>query len=116
MRNSAPVYSSTHGRMCPLCGYPKADCVCRARAPLPKGDGFVRIRRETKGRGGKAVAVLIGVPLREPELGALVSELKRKLSCGGSVKDGNIEIQGDHRGKLAALLRERGWKIKLAGG
>lgn len=116
-RNAAgPVYSSERGRMCPFCARPQADCVCRLPGAVPKGDGFVRVRRETKGRGGKAVTVILGAPLAASDLATLAKELKHKLSCGGSVKDGAIELQGDHRDAVVAALQARGWKIKLAGG
>lgn len=111
-----PVYSSERGRMCPFCAHPQAACVCRLPGAVPKGDGFVRVRRETKGRGGKAVTVILGAPLAAADLAALAKELKNKLSCGGSLKDTSIELQGDHREAVVAALQARGWKIKLAGG
>lgn len=110
------VWSDGKGRMCGLCGRPAAGCVCRLPGTPPKGDGFVRVRRETKGRGGKAVTVVLGVPLAAPELADFAKELRRRLGSGGSVKDGAIEIQGDHRDAVVAALAARGWKVKLAGG
>lgn len=110
------VYSSVQGRMCGLCGRPEKGCVCRLPGAPPKGDGFVRVRRETKGRGGKAVTVVLGVPLGAADLADFAKELRRKLGTGGSVKDGTIEIQGDHRDPVVAALAARGWKVKLAGG
>jgi translation initiation factor 1 len=93
----------------------------RERAPgqQPAGDprdGFVRVRRETKGRKGKGVTTISGVPLRGDALVDLAGELKRRCGTGGTVKDGVIEIQGDHRAEAVALLEQRGWKVKLAGG
>uniref|UniRef100_C6DYZ3 Translation initiation factor SUI1 n=1 Tax=Geobacter sp. (strain M21) TaxID=443144 RepID=C6DYZ3_GEOSM len=115
--NDAPVvYSSEFGRMCPGCGKPLKDCVCRKNASAPAGDGVVRLRRETKGRGGKTVIVITGLPLDADKLTALAGELKRRCGCGGTVKDGVIEIQGDHADVLLAELVKRGHKAKRAGG
>jgi len=79
-------------------------------------DGIVRIRREVKGRKGKTVTTVSGVASDEPDIQSLASDLKRHLSTGGSVKDGIIVIQGDHRDKLVRLLEDRGYRVKLAGG
>ncbi|HYD46885.1 MAG TPA: translation initiation factor Sui1 [Terriglobales bacterium] len=113
---SGPVYSTDRGRMCPFCARPVRECVCRLPGSVPKGDGWVRVRRETKGRGGKAVTVIHGVPLGAEELAAFAKQLKHSLSTGGTAKDGNIELQGDHRDKVVQALKARGWKVKLAGG
>ena len=80
------------------------------------GDGVVRVRRETKGRGGKTVTTVHGVPLAGAELAALAKELKRRCGSGGSQKDGVIEIQGDHRDTLCEELAARGYTVKRAGG
>ncbi len=92
--------------------------VARARDKpgLPRGDGVVRVRRETGGRGGKTVTVIYGVPLPEPKLKDLAGELKRLCGTGGTVKEGTIEIQGDHRDRIFAALEQRGYPVKLAGG
>ncbi len=82
----------------------------------PKGDGVVRVRRETQGRGGKTVTTISGVSLASDALLALASELKRRCGTGGSVKDHVIEIQGDHRPAIVAELEKRGFTVKLAGG
>ena len=82
----------------------------------PRGDGIVRVRRETQGRGGKTVTTVSGVGLASDELLALASDLKRRCGTGGSVKDYVIEIQGDHRAAIVAELELRGFKVKLAGG
>jgi translation initiation factor 1 len=82
----------------------------------PKGDGIVRVRRETQGRGGKTVTTVSGVGLAEGELRELAGELKRRCGTGGSVKDYVIEIQGDHREAVVAELEKRGFTVKLAGG
>ena len=110
------VYSSGRGRICPLCGQPQAKCVCRKSPRAPRGDGTVRVRREVKGRRGKTVTTVSGVPAPSDELRALAGELKRHLGTGGSVVDGSIEIQGDHRDALVAELERRGFTVKLAGG
>lgn len=110
------VYSTDHGRICPGCGKPKAGCVCRRQASVPKGDGFVRVGRQTQGRKGKGVTVITGLPLQAEELHGLASELKRRCGTGGTVKDGVIEIQGDHRDALVDELGRRGYKAKRAGG
>jgi translation initiation factor 1 len=110
------VYSSEHGRVCPECGRPRARCACRERARAPRGDGVVRVRRERKGRRGKTVTTVAGIPLAPDELGELAAELKRSCGTGGSVKDGVIEIQGDHGDALIKALRSRGYTVKRAGG
>jgi translation initiation factor 1 len=114
--NSTLVYSSELGRICPGCGKPAKACVCRKNATSPAGDGVVRVRRESKGRGGKTVLVITGLPLDEPALTALAGELKRRCGCGGTAKDGVIEIQGDHGELLLEELAKRGYKAKRAGG
>jgi translation initiation factor 1 len=109
------VYSTELGRMCPACGQPLTYCVCRqARAPV--GDGNVRVGRETKGRKGKGVTVIAGVPLGQAELQALATHLKRRCGSGGTLKDGVIEIQGDHRDLVVEELQKRGWSVKRSGG
>lgn len=110
------VYSSAHGRMCAHCGHPAADCVCRANPRADRGDGIVRVRRESKGRRGKTVTAISGVPLPSDALRALAAELKRRCGTGGSVVDGVIEIQGDHADVLIAELESRDYTVKRAGG
>ena len=82
----------------------------------PRGDGIVRVRRETKGRRGKLVTTIDGIPLDDAGLRELAGELKRRFGTGGSVQDGVIEIQGDHRDVLVAELESRGYTVKRAGG
>jgi translation initiation factor 1 len=82
----------------------------------PRGDGIVRVRRETQGRGGKTVTSISGMGLSEDKLRELASDLKRRCGTGGSVKDWVIEIQGDHRATIVAELEKRGFQVKLAGG
>lgn len=104
--NSRLVYSTESGRI----AEPKA-------APeRPKGDGIVRIQRQTSGRKGKGVCLITGVDLNDDELSKLAAELKKKCGCGGAVKDGVIEIQGDKRDLIKSLLEAKGLKVKLAGG
>jgi translation initiation factor 1 len=111
------VYSSGKGRICPTCSAPLDMCRCKqVRSRVPAGDGIVRIRRETKGRKGKTVTTVSGVPLPEDELRDLAKQLKQRCGTGGALKDGVIEIQGDHRDVLKAELDERGFTVKLAGG
>ena len=118
MKNGGLVYSTDAGRMCPVCRKPIASCSCaasRARA-APVGDGIARIRRETGGRGGKTVTVVAGLPLDEPALLALSKRLKTACGTGGTVRDGSVELQGDHRDALIPLLAKEGIQGKLAGG
>ena len=115
-RNNDLVYSTSKGRTCPHCGRAAADCVCRKNPRAERGDGIVRVRREVKGRRGKTVTTISGIPLPEDELRELAGDLKRRCGTGGSAKNGVIEIQGDHRDALVESLRERGYSVKLAGG
>jgi translation initiation factor 1 len=110
------VFSTEHGRMCPACGQPVDQCVCKQSAASYQGDGIVRVGRETKGRKGKGVTVITGINLDETGLKALATELKRKCGAGGTVKNGVIEIQGDHRDKLVEELKKKGWTVKRCGG
>ncbi|HGM6825313.1 TPA: stress response translation initiation inhibitor YciH [Serratia marcescens] len=104
--NSRLVYSTDTGRI-------KQEEVKPQRA---KGDGIVRIQRQTSGRKGKGVCLIAGVDLDDAALDKLAAELKKKCGCGGSVKDGVIEIQGDKRDLLKQLLEAKGMKVKLTGG
>jgi len=109
------VYSTERGRLCPGCGMAPAGCVCRSPEPAKRGDGVVRIGRETKGRKGAGVTIIRGLDLAPGELSLLAGELKKKCGSGGTVKNGVIKIQGEHRQALAAELTGRGFKVKLAG-
>ena len=100
------VYSTETGRIKPE----------EEKVQRPKGDGIVRIQKETKGRKGKGVSVVTGLDLDDAPLKLMAAELKKVCGCGGSVKDGNIEIQGDARDKLKAHLEKKGYKVKFAGG
>ena len=102
--------------MCPACGNPIAQCVCRQGKPTPAAGGVARVHRETKGRKGRGVTVITGIPLGPSELAELATQLKRKCGSGGTVKDGVIEIQGDHRDLLVEELTARGWAARRSGG
>lgn len=111
------VYSTDGGRMCPGCRQPVAQCVCRRTAAAsPPGDGIVRVSRETKGRGGKAVTLVRGLAPDAAALDRLAKQLKAACGSGGTVKDGVVEVQGDHVQKVMALLAAEGHKVKRAGG
>lgn len=110
------VYSTEVGRVCPDCHEAVDRCRCKQGQTAPAGDGDVRVSRETKGRKGKGVTLITGVPLGEAELTAFAKTLKAKCGSGGTVKAGVIEIQGDHRATLVPLLEARGWVVKRAGG
>lgn len=109
------VYSTEHGSMCPVCRKPLAECICK-QATTPAGDGIVRVSRETKGRGGKAVTLVKGVPLDALALMQLGKQLRTACGSGGTVKDGVIEIQGDHCELVMEQLKKQGWTVKRAGG
>lgn len=100
------VYSTESGRITP-------EKLTISRA---KGDGVVRIQRQTSGRKGKGVCVISGLDLDDLALDKLASELKKRCGCGGSVKNGTIEIQGDNRDLLKQLLEQKGFSVKFSGG
>lgn len=104
--NSRLVYTTETGRI----NHP------RAAAERPKGDGIVRIQRHTSGRKGKGVCLITGIDADDNTLAALAAELKKKCGCGGALKEGVIEIQGDKRDLIKMLLEAKGMKVKLAGG
>ncbi len=110
------VYSTEHGKICPDCGKPVAQCVCRTKESASKRDGIVRVSRETKGRKGKGMTLISGVPLHPDGLRALAKEFKQVCGSGGTVKEGIIEIQGDHRDLLVDTLKKKGYTVKRSGG
>lgn len=114
-RNNGPVYSTEHGRMCPACGKSIGECLC-GRNNSVRGDGIVRVARETKGRKGKGVTVITGLPLDHSGLSQLAKKLKQKCGTGGTVRNGVIEVQGDHRDKLVDELKIQGYNVKRSGG
>ena len=107
-RNSKLVYSTESGRI---------HLQDEARVPVvPAVDGIVRIRRETKGRKGKGVTTVSGIPVNPDELKVIAKSLKKLCGSGGSLKHGVIEIQGDHRDRVKGELEKQGYTVKLAGG
>ena len=114
--NSGIVFSTEHGSMCPGCEKPVDQCDCKSLMPVYSGDGIVRVSRQTKGRKGKGVTLITGVPLGPDELKKLATQLKQKCGTGGTVKNGIIEIQGDQRDRIIELLKEKPWQVKRAGG
>ncbi len=118
------VYSTDGGRIdnCSRCGLPYKHCRCNQPSAAPgnnlpkKSDGIVRIMRDRKRRGGKTVTVITGIPAADEAITALAQQLKKLCGSGGTVKDGVIEIQGDHCDKVQAKLTELGFKVKRAGG
>ncbi len=109
--NKSLVYSSEGGRLCSGCNRPVDECSCRT-AQKSSGQGPVRVRLETKGRRGKAVTVVTGIPLDSLDLADLGKKLKQKCGAGGTVKEGVIEIQGDHRAKVTAALKDLDYNPK----
>jgi translation initiation factor 1 len=120
MTNSRLVYSTESGRICPECQKPAPECTCKKKPskaqPEGRRDGIIRIRREVKGRKGKTVTVIFGFQPNQTDLKALAKQLKQLCGTGGSVKDGVIIIQGDHRVTVLKLLKKQGYEVKLAGG
>ncbi|MFP6564493.1 MAG: stress response translation initiation inhibitor YciH [Myxococcota bacterium] len=118
MSRDHTVYSSQSGRNCPACGQPIKRCRCPRRPAareLPTGDR-VRVGRSSKGRKGKPVTTIEGLPLGDAALRDLARDLKRLCGSGGSLREGTIEIQGEHRDQLIEALRERGFDAKKSGG
>lgn len=113
--NSKLVYSTESGRMCPSCRQPQAECSCKASAVI-KGDGVVRVSRQSKGRGGKTVTLVKGVALDAMALAVLGKQLRTACGSGGTVKDGVIEVQGDHCDQVMQVLARLGHDPKRAGG
>ena len=111
MDNSTLVYSSESGRI-----KQEKNKSRTAQPNKPPSDGTVRLRREVKGRGGGTVIVITGIPLADSALRELAGALKKRCGCGGTTKEGVIEIQGDHRDLLQEELQTRGYRVKLAGG
>jgi len=114
------VYSTGAGSLCPNCRRPAPACVCPkgtpgAARPAARA-AAVRVARESKGRAGKGVTVITGLPLPPAQLEALATRLKKRCGSGGTVREGVIEIQGEHRDAVVAALLELGWPAKKAGG
>lgn len=125
MSGSKLVYTSESGRICPECERPVASCTCRPGKRCRPGaeevrpgpaDGIARVQRETKGRGGKTVTVVTGLPIDETKQAEIAGILKKRCGCGGTAKDGVIVIQGDHADVIVEALQKQGFKAKRAGG
>jgi len=121
MNDRRLVYSTESGRICPTCKQPSSTCTCKKKKAGKKqhrcpNDGVVRIRREVKGRKGKTVTAILGVPLDDKKLRQFSKTLKRCCGTGGTVKDGIVFIQGDHRETLLQEIKKQGYTVKLAGG
>lgn len=110
-KNSRLVYSTEFGRI-----KPEKDNSPSSPAAVSPEDSIVRLKRESKGRGGKGVTLVTGLSMQEHELKKLSKELKQFCGTGGTIKDGVIEIQGEQREKLKPFLEEKGFKVKIAGG
>ncbi len=113
---SSLVYSTETGTVFPRCGEALALCDCAKKKQKQPEDGIVRLMRETKGRKGKGVTLISGLPLDNAALKKLAKTLKQKCGSGGSVKNGVIEIQGEHRDLLEKELLDLGYRVKRAGG
>ena len=109
------MYSTDAGRMCPVCRKPVSGCICK-QTPVAKTDGVVRVSLQTKGRGGKSVTLVKGVPLDALALAVLGKQLRAACGSGGTVKDGVVEVQGDHVDIVMAALQKQGHVVKRAGG
>ena len=123
MSTNRLVYSTGQGRLCPECARPLTQCRCRRSkaaqpvvATAPTGDGIVRVGRETKGRKGKGVTVVTGLPLAGEALDAMATRLKKRCGSGGTVDGATIEIQGDHRDLLVDELARLGYSVRKSGG
>jgi translation initiation factor 1 len=99
---------------CPRCGKRLDRCSCAQAPASVRKDSIVRLHRDRKGRGGKTVTVITGLPVGQLE--TLVRELKRLCGTGGTVRGDTLEIQGDHRDRLLPALQARGFTVKIAGG
>jgi translation initiation factor 1 len=109
MSDSQLVYSTDMGRIT----QPKPEKEVSGKVFK---DGFVRIERQTKGRKGKGVMLVVGIEPKEHDLKKLAKTIKSKMGQGGAVKEGVIEVQGDDRDKLKAILEGLKFKVKIAGG
>ncbi len=110
------VYSTGIGTLCPNCLRPVRGCVCPKDTPGAAKPTAIRVGRETKGRAGKGVTTVVGVPLSEEQLAELAAKLKKRCGSGGTVRNGVIEIQGDHRDGIVTELGKMGWQAKKSGG
>lgn len=112
------VYSTEQGRVCPDCAQPQSECCCvenRRQEKLSQVQGPVRLSLETKGRKGKGVTVVSGLVMPDDRLKVLIKELKNACGAGGTLKEGTLEIQGDHRAVVQARLEHNGLTVKRVG-
>ncbi len=114
--SSRIVYSTGSGALCPNCRRPVRDCVCPKGAPGAAKPLGVRVGREIKGRAGKGVTTVAGLPMSLSDIDSLATKLKKRCGSGGTVREGVIEIQGDHRDVIVAELIKLGWPAKKSGG
>jgi translation initiation factor 1 len=110
------IYSTGIGSLCPNCRRPVRECVCPKGAPGAAKPSVIRVGRETQGRAGKSVSTVTGLPLSVADIEALATKLKKRCGSGGTVRNGIIEIQGDHRDAIVAELTKMGWQAKRSGG
>ena len=111
--NARPVYSTGTGRICPRCGWPEQNCQCSKKAEEAVPARIVaKLRMEKKGRGGKTVTVIDGLPKNAAFLKELSQELKRVCGTGGTVVDGGVELHGDLRERVRGVLAEKGYVVK----
>ncbi|MGE3270710.1 MAG: stress response translation initiation inhibitor YciH [Chloroflexota bacterium] len=112
------MYDTDIGRLdrCAHCNRRTEACICKPAGQQPRGDGIVRVSRERGGRRGKTVTIVTGLPGDAAALAQVATTLKRLCGSGGTVAGETVEIQGDHRERVAAKLTELGHKVKLAGG
>jgi translation initiation factor 1 len=110
------IYSTGIGNLCPNCRRPVRECVCPKGAPGAAKAAAVRVGRETKGRAGKGVTTIAGLPMSPADIESLAAKLKKRCGSGGTVREGVIEIQGDHRDVIVAELAKLGWPARRSGG
>ena len=110
------IYSTGIGNLCPNCRRPVRECVCPKGAPGAAKAAAVRVGRETKGRAGKGVTTIAGLPMSAADIESLAANLKKRCGSGGTVREGVIEIQGDHCDVIVAELVKLGWPAKKSGG
>jgi translation initiation factor 1 len=110
------ILSDEHKSLCPNCRRAARECVCPKGAPGAARLSAIRVGRETKGRAGKGVTTISGLPLSAADIDALAAQLKKRCGSGGTVRNGVIEVQGDHRDLIVAVLGQLGWQAKKSGG